>query len=61
MEVDSAVSGVQSCQFQTGGVTDMTPDDYRNIFWKMLSEAIDQMLTHPPGSYKPISYEQMYR
>jgi hypothetical protein len=38
----------------------MSPEDYRDTFWAMLREAIDQMLTHPPGSYKPISYEQMY-
>lgn len=41
-------------------MTNMTPEDYRDIFWSMLRDAIDQMLTHPPGSYKPISYEQMY-
>ena len=38
----------------------MSPEDYRNVFWSQLKDAIDQMLTHPPGSYKPISYEQMY-
>jgi len=38
----------------------MTPEDYRLVFWCQLRDAIDQMLTHPPGSYKPISYEQMY-
>jgi len=38
----------------------MSPEDYRNVFWSQLRDAIDQMLTHPPGSYKPISYEQMY-
>jgi len=38
----------------------MTPDDYRGIFWSQLRDAIDQMLSHSPGSYKPISYEQMY-
>ena len=66
----------------------MSPEDYRDTFWAMLRDAIDQvrnwqilkrpvgdlyskiidimfiinhqMLTHPPGSYKPISYEQMY-
>lgn len=42
------------------GMTNMSPEDYRDIFWSMLRDAIDQMLTHPPGSYKPISYEQMY-
>ena len=30
-----------------------------NVFWSQLKDAIDQMLTHPPGSYKPISYEQV--
>ena len=38
----------------------MTPEDYRLKFWSELRDAIDQMLSHPPGSYKPISYEQMY-
>ena len=38
----------------------MTPEDYRLQFWGELRDAIDQMLSHPPGSYKPISYEQMY-
>ena len=56
----------------------MSPEDYRNVFWCQLRDAIDQvlldflttlcaepcmtlqMLSHPPGSYKPISYEQMY-
>ena len=41
------------------GFTNMSPEDYRNVFWSQLKDAIDQMLTHPPGSYKPISYEQV--
>ena len=48
-EVSSAISGF----------TNMSPEDYRNVFWSQLKDAIDQMLTHPPGSYKPISYEQV--
>ena len=48
-EVYSAISGF----------TNMSPEDYRNVFWSQLKDAIDQMLTHPPGSYKPISYEQV--
>jgi hypothetical protein len=58
MEVDT--SNTSSQNNQTSGMTNMTPDDYQNIFWSMLRDAIDQMLSHPPGSYKPISYEQMY-
>jgi len=58
MEVDSSTTS-QNNNY-TSGMTNMTPDDYQNIFWTMLRDAIDQMLTHPPGSYKPISYEQMY-
>jgi len=60
MDVDSSVSSPVSKQIIPSGMTNMTPDDYRDIFWSMLRDAIDQMLTHPPGSYKPISYEQMY-
>ena len=60
MEVDTAAP----CRSdRTGsaisGFTNMSPEDYRNIFWSQLKDAIDQMLTHPPGSYKPISYEQV--
>jgi len=60
MEVDTPAANIQSTQISSSGMTNMTPDDYRNIFWSMLRDAIDQMLTHTPGSYKPISYEQMY-
>ena len=59
MDVDSSVSSPISKQIIPSGMTNMTPDDYRDIFWSMLRDAIDQMLTHPPGSYKPISYEQV--
>jgi len=38
----------------------LSPEDYNTLYWSVLREAIDQMLSHPPGSYKPISYEQMY-
>ena len=38
----------------------MSPDDYRDIFWSQLRDAIDQMLSNTPGTYKPSSYEQMY-
>ena len=41
------------------GFTNMSADDYRNVYWSQLKDALDQMLTHPPGSYKPISYEQV--
>jgi len=58
--VDSTTNVQASKQIIPSGMTNMTPDDYRDIFWSMLRDAIDQMLTHPPGSYKPISYEQMY-
>ena len=59
MDVDSTTS-IQTVKSTTpSGMTNMTPDDYRDIFWSMLRDAIDQMLTHPPGSYKPISYEQV--
>ena len=60
MEVDSSVPIGISKQPTPSGMTNMTPDDYRDIFWSMLRDAIDQMLTHPPGSYKPISYEQVW-
>jgi len=60
MEVDSTSTIAVPKQSTPSGMTNMTPDDYRDIFWSMLRDAIDQMLTHPPGSYKPISYEQMY-
>ena len=59
MEVDSTTTIPSTKQITPSGMTNMTPDDYRNIFWSMLRDAIDQMLTHPPGSYKPISYEQV--
>ena len=59
MEVDSTNTIPVSKQTTPSGMTNMTPDDYRDIFWSMLRDAIDQMLTHPPGSYKPISYEQV--
>ena len=58
MEVDSTSTITVPKQTTPSGMTNMTPDDYRDIFWSMLRDAIDQMLTHPPGSYKPISYEQ---
>jgi len=57
MEVE-ALSSIKKSSSST--MTNMSPEDYRDIFWSMLRDAIDQMLTHPPGSYKPISYEQMY-
>ena len=59
MDVDSTTSTQAPKQITPSGMTNMTPDDYRDIFWSMLRDAIDQMLTHPPGSYKPISYEQV--
>ena len=60
MDVDSTTSMSSTVKSTTpSGMTNMTPDDYRDIFWSMLRDAIDQMLTHPPGSYKPISYEQV--
>lgn len=38
----------------------VTPEDYNTVFWPQLQGAIDTVLQEPPGSYKPISYEQMY-
>ena len=49
-----------SCFRLNSSDSSMTPEDYRLKFWSELRDAIDQMLSHPPGSYKPISYEQMY-
>jgi len=37
----------------------MEPQEYKE-FWEMLKGAVNQMLFESPGSYKPISYEQMY-
>ena len=78
------------CHHPSINLNRMSPEEYRDTFWAMLRDAIDQvggiihsffhqatdtysqninikqqvsinqMLTHPPGSYKPISYEQMY-
>jgi len=61
MEVDTvAPARTDRSASAITGFTNMSPEDYRNVFWSQLKDAIDQMLTHPPGSYKPISYEQMY-
>jgi len=38
----------------------MTIVEYQEAHWGRLREAIDKMFTHPPGSYRPISYEEMY-
>lgn len=38
----------------------LTSEDYVSVYWSQLREAIDMMLNNAPGSYKPISYEQMY-
>ncbi|XP_046333035.1 CDK2-associated and cullin domain-containing protein 1-like [Haliotis cracherodii] len=38
----------------------LTPEDYQNEYWPKLQGAIAQLLTMDPGSYIPISYEQMY-
>jgi len=38
----------------------LSSEEYNCKFWGVLRDAIDQMLSHPPGSYKPISYEKMY-
>ena len=42
-----------------GGSSSMEPQEYKE-FWEMLKGAVNQMLFESPGSYKPISYEQMY-
>jgi len=34
--------------------------EYQEQHWGRLREAIDKMFDYPPGSYKPISYEEMY-
>jgi len=64
MEIDtktfSSSLNNTSSPSSVSGTSSMSPEDYRNVFWCQLRDAIDQMLTHPPGSYKPISYEQMY-
>ncbi|XP_041370458.1 CDK2-associated and cullin domain-containing protein 1-like [Gigantopelta aegis] len=38
----------------------LTAEDYESQYWPKLREAIDQLLVMKPGSYIPISYEQMY-
>jgi len=60
MEVATGVISSPAAATDPSYSTRMSPEDYRDTFWAMLRDAIDQMLTHPPGSYKPISYEQMY-
>jgi len=59
MEVKFPSSFIQTTGLNSSD-SSMTPEDYRLKFWSELRDAIDQMLSHPPGSYKPISYEQMY-
>ena len=34
-------------------------DEYENVFWPQLRGALDTVLLKPPGSYHPISYEQV--
>jgi len=38
----------------------MLIEEYTDQYWGRLREAIDKMFNHPPGSYRPISYEEMY-
>ena len=36
-----------------------TADEYENVFWPQLRGALDTVLLKPPGTYHPISYEQV--
>ena len=38
----------------------ITDESYLSEYWSPLRQTIDTMLNHPPGSYQPVSYEQMY-
>eukprot|EP00088_Acartia_fossae_P026426 TRINITY_DN27250_c0_g1_i2.p1 TRINITY_DN27250_c0_g1~~TRINITY_DN27250_c0_g1_i2.p1 ORF type:complete len:255 (-),score=49.49 TRINITY_DN27250_c0_g1_i2:108-872(-) len=38
----------------------MTMEEYHQEYWNKLRAAIDTMLDNPPGTYTPISYEEMY-
>jgi len=46
--------------FNSSNPNVMTVDEYQDLYWGRLREAIDNMLTHPPGGYRRISYEKMY-
>ncbi len=41
-------------------MTPFTAEDYAKVHWPLLRDTLDMLFTLPPGSYKPISYEQMY-
>lgn len=59
MEVEESVAHrVPRSNFSVHSL--MTTEDYLTNYWAMLRDTIDQMLDLPPGSYHPISYEQMY-
>jgi len=38
-----------------------TEEDYDSVYWPLLRSTLDTVLLEPPGSYKPISYEQVSR
>lgn len=38
----------------------MSISEYQEQYWGRLREALDKMFDYPPGTYKPISYEEMY-
>lgn len=39
----------------------ITDEEYETQYLPQLMDAINQLLTIAPGTYIPISYEQMYR
>ena len=37
----------------------MSISEYQEQYWGRLREALDKMFDYPPGTYKPISYEEV--
>ena len=35
-------------------------EEYENLYWPQLRSALDTVLLKEPGTYQPISYEQVY-
>ena len=41
-------------------MTPFSAQDYELVHWTLLRDTLDTLLTCQPGTFKPISYEQMY-
>lgn len=58
--IEQAVKQSASRSFRASVLTNLTEDDYGNIYWPKLRGAIDQLLSMKSAEHIPISYEEMY-